>query len=69
MPLLLSGYLLVFYNIISIYVLKGAVILSNVCFNVEDATYAVVPVRQHQEVATLVKIQTSFDALESLDGL
>lgn len=43
MPLLLSGYLLVFYNIISIYVLKGAVILSNVCFNVEDATYAVVP--------------------------
>ncbi len=56
MPLLLSGYLLVFYNIISIYVLKGAVILSNVCFNVEDATYAVVPVRQHQEVAPLVKI-------------
>ena len=49
------------FIIISIYVLKGAVILSDVCFNVD--------VRQHQEVATLVKIQTSFDALESLEGL
>ena len=57
-----------FYNCINLS-FKGAVILSNVCFNVEDATYAVVPVRQHQEVATLVKIQTSFDALESLEGL
>ena len=57
------------FIIISIYVLKGAVILSDVCFNIEDATYAVAPIRQHQEVATLVKIQTSFDALESLEGL
>lgn len=59
-PLLLSGYLLEFYNYINLC-LKGAVILSDVCFNVD--------VRQHQEVATLVKIQTSFDALESLEGL
>lgn len=55
MPLVLSGYLLVFCNCINLC-FKGAVILSDVCFNIEDATYAVAPIRQHQEVATLVKI-------------
>jgi len=55
MPLVLSGYLLALCNCINLC-FKGAVIFSDVCFNIEDATYAVAPTRQHQEVAPLVKI-------------
>ena len=44
-----------YYNYIDLC-LKDAVIFFDVCFNVDDATYAVAPIRQHQEVATLVKI-------------
>lgn len=55
MPLVLSGYLLVLCNCINLC-FKGTVIFSDVCFNVEDATYAVVPLRQQRELAILVKI-------------